>query len=79
MDYDDLAFEPKMTMEQVFKIAVDEYRWKEERPHITKCYGDFRIDDTGLVEFKDEYEIWNKLARNRTPEEVLMIIKGLGK
>ena len=79
-DYkDNLAFEPKMTMEQVFKIAVDEYGWEEERSRIAKCDGGFSIDNTGAVEFYDEYERWNKLARNRTPEEVLMIIKGLGK
>ena len=78
-DYNDnLAFEPKMTMEQVFKIAVDEYGWSNLGGNLFN--GLITISNCGSI-LKD---CWNcdkedTISENRTPEEVLMIIKGLGK
>lgn len=83
-DYkDNLAFEPEMTMQDVFDVAHNEYGWLRGKDYIQKYSDSIYITEQGGIELytaDGEYSnpYWMPVANNRTPRQVLDLIKGLG-
>lgn len=75
-DYEDLAFEPKMTWEELCEFAskYDKYSMYKYDRHFT--IWPLRFHDNGIVEYMNEWGE-NELAKNRTYEQMKAIIENL--